>query len=80
MRTFLVLVTIVLALVTCHAAVADSCSKKKDAPIDPEAMKKLEALRWVVPDIGLAMRRIPAGTFTMGSVRPSTSTWCWCRC
>jgi formylglycine-generating enzyme required for sulfatase activity len=63
----MVLLPVLFALATCHAAVADSSSKKKDAPVDPEAVKKLDAPGWVVPDIGLAMRRIPAGTFTMGS-------------
>ena len=34
---------------------------------DVDALKSLEAERWTVLDSGMEMRRIPAGTFTMGS-------------
>jgi len=46
-----------LALAICHAAVADNSA----------AMKKLEAPEWTVPGVGVPMRLIPAGSFTMGS-------------
>ena len=52
----------VMAMMTCHAAVADD-----SATHNPGAMLKLEAPAWTVPDIGVAMRRIPAGSFSMGS-------------
>ena len=34
---------------------------------DIGAMKQLAATNWIVPGIALEMKRIPAGTFTMGS-------------
>jgi formylglycine-generating enzyme required for sulfatase activity len=59
--------TIVFALVICYAAAADKPAGKKPAAGDPDAMKKLKAAEWTVPGVGVAMRRIGAGTFTMGS-------------
>ncbi len=58
---------IVFALLICHAAAADNSAAKKSAANDPGAMKNIEATEWTVPGIGVAMRRIPAGSFTMGS-------------
>ena len=59
---------IVFALVICCAAVTGGNSAaRKSAANDPGAMKKLEASQWTVPGVGVAMRRIPAGAFTMGS-------------
>lgn len=55
------------ALAICRAAVADNSVAKDSAANDYEAMKRLEATEWTVPGIGVAMRRIPAGSFTMGS-------------
>jgi formylglycine-generating enzyme required for sulfatase activity len=58
---------IVFALIICRAAVADNSAAKNPAANDVAAMQKIEAPEWTVPGIGLAMRRIPAGSFTMGS-------------
>ena len=41
----------------CNSALGD----------DAAAMKKLKAKEWTIPELGLKMARIPAGTFTMGS-------------
>ena len=46
-----------MALLACSSARAD----------DAAGMKKLEAKDWTVPGIELEMKRIPAGSFTMGS-------------
>jgi formylglycine-generating enzyme required for sulfatase activity len=51
----------------CHAAKAFSSEATNSAATDADAMKRLDASEWTVPGIGLAMRRIPAGSFTMGS-------------
>ena len=58
---------IILTLVLCGASAADKSAAKNSPANDPGAMKKNEATEWTVPRIGLAMRRIPAGSFTMGS-------------
>jgi formylglycine-generating enzyme required for sulfatase activity len=58
---------IVFALVICRAAVADNSAAENPAANDVAAMQKIEAPEWTVPGIGVAMRRIPAGSFTMGS-------------
>jgi formylglycine-generating enzyme required for sulfatase activity len=34
---------------------------------DAAALKTLEAKEWTLPELGLQLKRIPAGTFTMGS-------------
>ncbi|GAG23715.1 unnamed protein product, partial [marine sediment metagenome] len=67
MKRSILFLAIVFALVICCAAVSDNSAAKKSAPVDPAAMKKLKAPEWTVPGIGVAMRRIPAGSFTMGS-------------
>jgi formylglycine-generating enzyme required for sulfatase activity len=53
---------VTLAACACRVATAGT----PDAN-DPGAMKRLKARDWTVPGINLAMRRIPAGSFTMGS-------------
>ena len=67
MKRFILILAIVFALVICRDGVADKSAAKKPAAGDPAAMKKIEAAEWTVPGIGVAMRRIPAGSFTMGS-------------
>ncbi len=67
MQRFILFLAIVFALAICHAAVAADSTAKKSAVNDPGAMKKLAAPEWTVPGIGVAMRRISAGSFTMGS-------------
>jgi formylglycine-generating enzyme required for sulfatase activity len=44
-------------LLACNAALADNV----------KAMKKLKAEEWTVPTVGMKMKLLPAGTFTMGS-------------
>jgi len=62
MERYVFLSVVVLALVICRADGADNPAEN-----DPGAMKKLKAQEWTVPGIGLKMRLIPAGSFTMGS-------------
>jgi formylglycine-generating enzyme required for sulfatase activity len=67
MRISIGLSAILFALVICHATAADKSTPKAAPTTDPSAVKKLKATEWTVPLIDLAMRRIDAGTFTMGS-------------
>jgi len=67
MKRSILFSTVVFALVIYHAAGADKSTAKKPAAVDPGAMKKLKATQWTVPGIGVAMKLIPAGSFTMGS-------------
>ena len=55
-----------LMLLFTHAALAAD---------DVEAMKQLEAKEWTVPGIEMEMKRIPAGTFTMGSPKDEMARW-----
>jgi formylglycine-generating enzyme required for sulfatase activity len=50
------------AACVCRVAIADTTADN-----DSDAMKRLKAQNWTVPGIDLAMRRIPAGSFKMGS-------------
>ena len=67
MKKSILLAAIAISLLIRHSGVAGEAAKKPPAANDAEAMKKLEATQWTVPKIGLTMRRIPAGSFTMGS-------------
>ncbi len=62
MRRTILLLSTVSAMVVYNVAAGG-----EPAVNDPDAMKKLKATEWIVPDINLKMRLIPAGSFTMGS-------------
>jgi len=62
MQRVTLFLVIVFAPLIDRVAAADN-----SAASDPGSMKKLAAREWTVPGIGVAMRRIPAGSFTMGS-------------
>jgi len=55
------------AQVTMLATLALLAAHTARAVDDAAALKKLEADNWTVPGIDLEMKRIPAGTFMMGS-------------
>lgn len=42
---------------------------------DAATLKQLTAKEWTVPDVGIQMMRIPAGTFTMGSPANELARW-----
>ncbi len=62
MREAIFLLFTTMAACACLTARADKSDEN-----DPGAMKQLKAPEWSVPGINLAMRRIPAGSFKMGS-------------
>jgi len=49
------------------AALAMLVVSTASAADDAAAVKRLEAEDWTVPSVGMQMKRIPAGSFTMGS-------------
>ena len=62
MRETTLLLCTTMAACACLTARADKSDES-----DPGAMKQLKAPEWSIPGINLAMRRIPAGSFKMGS-------------
>ena len=65
--TFLLLLGLLLVACTTPAANNTEVKKQPEAKEQLEAMKQLEAKDWAVPTLGMKMKLIPAGTFTMGS-------------